>query len=42
MESAPPPEPEPEPEPPVEPGEPATVQIETLGNVNVFVNGELV
>jgi uncharacterized protein (TIGR02594 family) len=42
MMAGPGPEPEPEPEPVPEPGEPATVQIETLGNVNVFVNGELV
>jgi hypothetical protein len=36
------PEPEPEPEPP--PGEtlPATVQIETVGNVTVYVNGVVV
>jgi uncharacterized protein (TIGR02594 family) len=36
------PEPKPEPEPVPKPDEPATVQITTLGNVNVYVNGELV
>jgi hypothetical protein len=42
MEHAPPPEPEPEPEPVPEPDEAAVVQIETMGNVTVFVNGTAV